>query len=168
MWPSGRLHLPAADDAAAVCAVKAVWATQGDRGRLGGSDPAETLADIAWEAAASAKRGGDWIEFSFDEAGDPKWSDAATAFYVAIGPFVREGTVHINGGDGSRWSYTYADGRIAQQGWNGWDASVEPFGEPQDPPVEPREPDGVARPLVKVLIGLAIIIGAALFLTKVR
>ena len=41
---------------------------------------------------------------------------------------VRSGTVHIEGEDGARWSYTYADGQVTQQGWSGWDGSVEPFG----------------------------------------
>lgn len=163
MWPSGRLQLPEADDAAAVQAVMAACAAPGDGFDPQAADPAETLVDIAWMGAASITRDGDWIEFGFDEAGDPKWSRSVTAFYVAIAPFVRGGTVHIDGEDGARWSYTYADGRIAQQGWNGWDASVEPFGEPQyPPPDEPRTPSGGAGPLVKVLVGLIVIIGAAL------
>jgi hypothetical protein len=135
--PSGRLNLAESDDAAAVAAVKAAWVV-----RDGWFDPdvfpsSDTLADIAWAAAATVTRDGDWIEFSYDDEGDPKWSDQATAFYVAIAPFVRSGIVHIEGEDDARWSYTYADGQITQQGWNGWDGSIEPFGEPVVlPPVD--------------------------------
>jgi hypothetical protein len=89
------------------------------------------------QAAASITCDGDWIEFGYDDAGDPKWSERATAFYVAIAPFVRSGTVHIEGEHTAHWSYTYADGQITQQGWNGWDGSIEPFGEPVEfPPLE--------------------------------
>ncbi|MGW0433609.1 hypothetical protein ACWDV4_13860 [Micromonospora sp. NPDC003197] len=139
--PSGRLHLPQSDDAAAVAAAKAAMAEP--PGWFAPDEPAasETLAEIAEAAAAFISRDGDWIEFGYDDAGDPKWSDQATAFYVAIAPFVRSGVVHIKGEDGSRWSYTYAHGQITQQGWNGWDASIEPFGEP----VEPCHPAGRRR-----------------------
>ncbi|RSM47209.1 hypothetical protein DMB66_48545 [Actinoplanes sp. ATCC 53533] len=87
------------------------------------------MADIAWVAAASITRDGDCIEFRDDDEGDPKWSDLATAFYVEISPFVRSGVVHVAGEDRARWSYTYAGGTITQQGRNGWDGSIEPFGE---------------------------------------
>ncbi|MEK8109731.1 hypothetical protein NKG94_45390 [Micromonospora sp. M12] len=92
------------------------------------------MVDLAVTARASITRDGDWLEFGADDEGDPKWSDQATALYVAIAPFVRSGTVHIEGEDGARWSYTYADGHVTQQGWNGWDGSVEPFGEYVDIP----------------------------------
>jgi hypothetical protein len=143
--PAGRLHLPEADDAAAGAAVKTAWA---DRpGWFKGDAPdavpsSDTLADIAEYAGASITRDGDWIEFGHDDAGDPKWSEQATAFYVEIAPFVRSGTVHVEGEDGARWSYIYADGQITQDGWNGWDGSIEPFGDPVDlpPPHKPHEP----------------------------
>jgi hypothetical protein len=136
--PSGRLHVPAADDAAAVAAIKAAWA-QGDGFDPDGWPPSDTLTDIAWVAAAAVERDGDWIEFAYDDAGDPKWSDSATAFYVALAPFVRtDGTVEIEGEDGSTWTYTYAGGQITQDGWNGWDGTLEPFGEPVDMPPDER------------------------------
>ncbi|MEV4490064.1 hypothetical protein AB0K04_08105 [Micromonospora coxensis] len=128
--PSGRLNLPQSDDAAAVAAAKAAMGGRDGWFAPDGSAASDTLVDIAEAAAASITRDGDWIEFGHDDAGDPKWSDQATAFYVAIAPFVRSGVVHVEGEDGSQWSYTYVDGRISQQGWNGWDGSVEPFGEP--------------------------------------
>ncbi|MEU8001843.1 hypothetical protein AB0B66_11830 [Catellatospora sp. NPDC049111] len=135
--PSGRLNLPESQDAAAVAAVKAAW-----RDRRGWYDPQSehayspsgTLADIAEFAAASITRDGDWIEFEYDDGNDPKWSDQATAFYVAIAPFVRSGAVCLEGEDGGTWSYSYADGQITQQGWNGWDGTIEPFGEQVDFP----------------------------------
>lgn len=135
--PSGRLNLPESHDAAAVAAVKAAW-----RDRSGWFDPetphayppSDTLSDIAEYAAASVTRDGDWLEFDHDDGNDPKWSDQATAFYVAIAPFVRSGVVSIEGEDGARWAYTYADGQVTQQGWNGWDATIEPFGDEVDHP----------------------------------
>ncbi|MEW2429222.1 hypothetical protein AB0877_14530 [Micromonospora sp. NPDC047644] len=129
VWPSGRLHLPASDDAAAVAAAKAAMAKQSGWYDPDDSPSDDTLVDIACEARASITRDGDWIEFEHDDEGDPKWSYQAIAFYVAIAPFVRSGTVHIEGEDGARWSYTYANGQVTQQGWNGWDGSVEPFGQ---------------------------------------
>ncbi|MDG4805593.1 hypothetical protein O7634_02320 [Micromonospora sp. WMMD1120] len=133
VWPSGRLHLPESDDAAATAAAKAAMAEQGG-GYQPDADANETLVDIACEARASIIRDGDWVEFDHDDEGDPKWSNQATAFYVAIAPFVRSGVVQIEGEDGARWSYTYADGRVTQQGWNGWDGSIEPFGDYVDLP----------------------------------
>ncbi|MBQ0901970.1 hypothetical protein [Micromonospora sp. U21] len=133
VMPSGRLNLPESDDVAAVAAVKAAMAVQGGWFTPDVFPSNDTLADMAEAAGASITRDADWIEFGYDDEGDPKWSDQATAFYVAIAPFVRSGVVHIEGEDASRWSYTYADGQITQQGWNGWDGSIEPFGEHVDP-----------------------------------
>ena len=109
----------------------------GKRGGWYGPDefPSDgTLIDLADPARATITRDGDWIEFGHDDEGDPKWSNQTTAFYVAIAPFVRSGTVQIEGEDGARWSYTYANGQVTQQGWNGWDGSIEPFGEYVDHP----------------------------------
>jgi hypothetical protein len=131
--PSGRLELPAADEPAAIAAVLAAWETYGGARYVDGNS-ASTVADLAEEAAAFISRDGDWIEFDEDEANDPKWSMHATAFYVAIAPFVRAGSVEIQGEDEASWSYIYAHGQITQQGWNGWDGSIEPFGESVDPP----------------------------------
>ncbi|GAA2355791.1 hypothetical protein Cme02nite_48620 [Catellatospora methionotrophica] len=133
MHPSGQVDLPEELDAAAVAAVKAAWS--GRRGWYKPDSaatyvPGETLSDIAGYAGASIKRDGDRITFGHDDEGDPKWSEQATAFYVAIAPFVLTGAVHIEGEDGGRWSYTYADGQLTQQGCNGWDGTGEPFGEP--------------------------------------
>ncbi|MBB5116435.1 hypothetical protein AB0K27_12075 [Micromonospora echinospora] len=127
VWPAGRLHLPERNEVAAVAAVRATCAR-----RKGWFDPdrepaAETLSDLAWVGAASFVRDGDWIEVGRSRD-DPKWSDQATAFYVALAPFVRSGTVGFEGEGEERWSYTYADGRITQQGRNGWNGSTEPVG----------------------------------------
>lgn len=135
--PSGRLNLPESDEVAAVAAVKAAMAVRDGWFKPNVFPSNDTLADMAEAAGASIIRYGDWIEFGYDDEGDPKWSDQATAFYVAIAPFVRSGIVHIEGEDSARWSYTYADGQITQQGWNGWDGSIEPFGEYVDlPPLD--------------------------------
>ncbi|MGC4771382.1 hypothetical protein ACLQ25_20735 [Micromonospora sp. DT44] len=134
VWPSGRLHLPESDDAAATAAAKAAMAEQSGWYEPDMAEVNDRLVDVASEARASITRDGDWIEFDHDDEGDPKWSKQAIAFYVAIAPFVRSGVVHFEGEDGARWSYIYADGRMTQQGWLGWDGSVEPFGEYVDPP----------------------------------
>ncbi|WP_110565587.1 hypothetical protein [Micromonospora arborensis] len=130
--PSGRLNLPESEDAAAAAAVQAALAGRGEWYEPAAAPSNGTLVHLAEAARASIARDGDWIEFGYDDEGDPKWSDRATAFYVAIAPFARSGIVQIEGEDGARWSYTYADGQITQQGWNGWDGSIEPFGEYAD------------------------------------
>ncbi|MEU8390843.1 hypothetical protein [Micromonospora sp. NPDC048842] len=134
VMPSGRLNLPESEDAAAVAAVHAALAGRGGWYRPGEFPSDGTLVDLGDPARATIVRDGDWIEFGHDDEGDPKWSNQTTAFYVAIAPFVRSGTVQIEGEDGARWSYTYANGQITQQGWNGWDGSIEPFGEYVDHP----------------------------------
>ncbi|WP_262281673.1 hypothetical protein [Micromonospora sp. MA102] len=133
--PSGRLNLPQSDDVAAVAAVQAAMAVRDGWFKPDVLPTNDTLADMAEAAGASVTRDGDWIEFGYDDEGDPKWSDQATAFYVAIAPFVRSGTILVEGEDGAHWSYTYADGQVTQQGWNGWDGSIEPFGEQVDLPL---------------------------------
>jgi hypothetical protein len=167
--PSGRLHLPQADDAAAVAAVKAAWAAHGGGLDLDEFPPSDTLADIAWVAAASVTRDGEWIEFGYDDEGDPKWSDQATAFYVEIAPFVRSGTVHILGENTETWSYTYADGQITQQGCNGWDASIEPFGDPVEFPApdDPNAPSRLAGLVVPLLVALTLAAAVALVVSKI-
>jgi hypothetical protein len=137
--PSGRLHLPAEDDAAATTAVKAEMLIRPGWFSGADSEPGETLADVAWAAGAAVTRVGDWIEFGHDDEGDPKWSGQATAFYVALAPYVLSGRVDIEGEDGGSWSYSYDAGLIAQHGWNGWDGSVEPFGEPVEFPYADSE-----------------------------
>ncbi|MET8910193.1 hypothetical protein [Micromonospora sp. NPDC004551] len=132
--PSGRLNLPQSDDVAAVAAVQAAMAVRDGWFKPEVPPTDDTLADLAEAAGASIVRDAEWIEFGYDDEGDPKWSDQATAFYVAIAPFVRSGTVQIEGEDGARWSYTYADGQVTQEGWNGWDGSIEPFGQQVDFP----------------------------------
>ena len=106
-------------------------------GRQGAFDDfqhVDDLASLARFAGAEVRRDGEQIRLSTAAASSPEWSDQATAFYVAIAPFVHSGMIMFVGEDGARWSYTYADGRITQQRWNGWDGSVEPFGEYADPP----------------------------------
>ncbi|GAA1873597.1 hypothetical protein [Asanoa iriomotensis] len=133
VWPSGRLLLPAADEDAAVRAAKAAFATREGWFTAELFEPCDALADIAWVGTAAATRHGDWVEFGRNHEHDSKWSEQATAFWVAIAPYVCSGTVHFSGEDGAEWSYSYADGRITQEGWNAWDGSVEPFGEYTEP-----------------------------------
>ncbi|BCL15614.1 hypothetical protein [Micromonospora sagamiensis] len=112
--PSGRLHLPQSDEAAAAAA--AMTAMTGRSGWFDPGDPtaSQTLTELGRWVAASIERDGDWIEFGPEDLGDAKWSEQAEAFYRALAPFVRSGTVHIEGEDGGQWSYTYADGQVTE------------------------------------------------------
>ena len=135
---SGRLLLPPDREGAVFDALPAAMAE-----RDGWFDPDDdewpitTLADLAQVAGASVERDGDWLVLGTDEEGDPKWSDQATAFYVGIARWVDQGEVVLSGEDETEWRYTYAAGAMTQSGTNGWDGSVEPFGDPvhDEPPV---------------------------------
>lgn len=136
---TGRILLPLEREDAAFPAVVAAVAQ-----RDGWFDPDDeqwpitSLADLAPVAGASVERDGDWLVLATDEDGDPKWSEQATAFYAELAGWVSEGTVHLSGEDGTDWSYSYAEGRLAQSGINGWDGANEPFGDPvEDEPPAP-------------------------------
>ena len=136
---TGRLLLPLDREDAAFRALTAAMAE-----REGWFDPEDdewqisSLADLAPVAAASLEREGEWIVLATDEEGDPKWSEQATAFYVELANWVGEGTVLISGEDGLEWSYAFTEGGLTQSGVNGWDGSLEPFGDPveEEAPVE--------------------------------
>ncbi|MCL8026493.1 hypothetical protein [Nocardioides bruguierae] len=125
----GRLRLPATQENDAFHA--AVQAMTGRDGWFHPDDePATSLADLATYAAASLEREGDLLVLATDEDGDPKWSAQATAFYVALAPFVADGVVTFTGEDEETWTYTYTADGLTQSGVNGWDGAAEPFGEP--------------------------------------
>lgn len=75
-------------------------------------------------------REGDWLVLTTDPNGDPKWSHQATAFYAELSRWVSEGSVTFTGEDDETWSYSYSADGQTQTGFNGWDGSAEPFGEP--------------------------------------
>ena len=136
---TGRLLLPLDREGAAFEALTVAMAE-----REGPFDPedndwqATTLADLATLAGTSVEREGDWLVLATDEEGDPKWSDQATAFYAELAKWTSEGTVRFSGEHGTEWSYVFTEGGLTQSGINGWDGSLEPFGEPVDeePPAE--------------------------------
>lgn len=97
--------------------------------------PVRSLTELVSFVAAAVDRDGDWLLLTTDEEGDPKWSEQATAFYTELASWVTEGSVVLSGEDGLEWSYTYGGGRLTQSGTNGWDGSIEPFGDPVE--VEP-------------------------------
>ena len=139
---TGRVLLPLDREGAAFAALTAAMADKDGWFDAGDPQwPVDSLADLASYAAASVARDGDWLVFTPDEEGDPKWSEQATAFYAELARWVTEGTIVITGEDDEEWSYTYTAGRLAQSGTNGWDGATEPSGEPvevaeQDPSAE--------------------------------
>ena len=132
---SGRVLLPEEKERAALPALRAGVGTQG--GSLPAEAPLNTLEELAGLAGARAVRDGDWVLLATDKTGEPKWSQQASAFYVALAPWVSQGEVRLTGEDGTRWSYSYSPAGVAQDGVNGWDGSAQPTVLPPDaaPPV---------------------------------
>jgi hypothetical protein len=83
----------------------------------------DSLADLARFVGADLTRDGDWLVVSTDEAGDPKWSEQASAFYAGLARFVLKGDVSFEGEDGAQWSYRYTPDGMVQDGVNGWDGA---------------------------------------------
>ena len=151
--------------------------------RQGAFDDAQhvdDLASLARFAGAEVRRDGDRLHLATDGAGDPQWSDQATAFYVGLGRWVQEGEVQLVGQDGARWSYRYSPGNVMQIGQNGWDGSLVPFGEPMAAPgpgprtasahpfdgsddtaAQPNPGRGLAMTLL-FLVGIVLIVGVAM------
>lgn len=128
---TGRVLLPLDREGAAFEALKAAMADR--QGWFEPDDlqwPVTSLADLASCAATSITRDGEWFVLATDEEGDPKWSEQATAFYAELASWVSDGTVMFSGEDGTEWGYTYSAGGLTQSGTNGWDGSIEPFGDP--------------------------------------
>jgi hypothetical protein len=124
---SGRILLPAALEPSALAELKK-WLGNAD-GAWDPGLPADTLADLARFVGADLSREGEWVSLWTDRGGSPAWSEQATAFYRALGPWVSRGEVQLRGEDGAHWAYRYADGQVEQVGVNGWDRS----GTPADP-----------------------------------
>lgn len=144
---TGRLRLAPDHESAALDALKAAMAA-----RDGWYDaeewPVESLDELAsFAASATVAREGDWLVLTTDEAGDPKWSDQATAFYVELSRWVGAGSVAFVGEDDETWGYSYAAGGLTQSGVNGWDGSAEPFGPPV--PYEPTDDRGAMPTVTK-------------------
>jgi hypothetical protein len=116
---SGRVRLTEADERAAVAALKhRIWRGAEIDGEVGSID------DLVWTARVA--RDGEWLCFSPDDDGDPKWSESASVFYGWLGRWAREGRIDVEGEDGEGWSYLYAEGQVSQVGMNGWDSSTTP------------------------------------------
>lgn len=108
----------------------------------------DTLADLGRFVGAALSRDGDWLVVTTDDQGDPKWSDQATAFYVGLARWVRDGEVRFLGEDGQQWSYRYtADGTV-HSGVNGWDGAGggAPGPEPRPAPPPPAPPPPAPPP----------------------
>lgn len=121
---SGRVLLPEENERTALPALEAEVAAR--EGWLPVETPVGSLEELAGFAGARAVRDGDWVLLATDKAGEPKWSEQASAFYAALSPWVREGEVRLTGEDGTRWSYRYSPDGVAQSGVNGWDGSSAP------------------------------------------
>jgi hypothetical protein len=118
----GALVLPADREAAAFVSARAAMLAAD--GGLQEDQEVEDLAGLAELAPDVAlTREGDTVSCETGEAGDPKWSDQATAFWHALAPFVVSGRVDFQGEDGSRWSYVFEGGRLTQDGRNGYDGT---------------------------------------------
>jgi hypothetical protein len=135
---TGRLLLPSGLERQALTVAEHRMAA-----RQGWFDPdaghIDSLADLAAYAGVRLDREGDWLTLTTDHDGDPKWSEQAEEFYRALSDFVQDGEVHLRGEDGSTWSYTYADGALAQQGDTGDVA-------PSDPALAEHPPPGAPQP----------------------
>ena len=121
---SGRVLLPEDNERAALPALKAEVTARD--GWLPSESELRSLEELAGCAGARAVRDGDWVLLATDKAGDPKWSEQASAFYAALSPWVRQGEVRLTGEDGTQWSYRYSPDGVAQDGVNGWDGSSAP------------------------------------------
>ncbi|QYJ03873.1 OprD family porin [Nocardioides panacisoli] len=147
MATAGLLVLPAEQEPRALDAARGAMAPL--QGWFDGDADLGTLDDLARYVGAAVTRDGERLLLATDEDGDPKWSDQATAFYLAIAPFVSAGEVRFVGEDERSWQYRYEDGALRQDGINGWDGSNEPFGPPADLMTDPAEdlpPAPVAPP----------------------
>lgn len=126
---------------------------------------ADTLAELATSAGAAVRREGDWLLLATDTAGDPTWSDQATAFYTGLARWVRDGEVHVRGEDGSAWSYRFGPDGVIQVGQNGWDGSLVPFGDPVEKSPPPEAGERTHSPVVLTLVflvGILLIVGIAM------
>lgn len=139
MGTDGSVVLPAEVEADAFDAAGAAMAPLQGWYPTDGDPDAHTLDDLARFVGAALTRDGDRLVFGTDEEGDPKWSDQATAFYLALASHVTSGEVRFVGEDGLEWRYRYENGSLRQRGINGWDGSSTPFGPPAELAPEPQE-----------------------------
>ena len=166
---SGQLLLPQDLERQALTVLEVELAAR--QGPWSDDDVVDTLEELAWVGCAEVRRDGDWLHLANDEAGDPKWSDQATGFYVGLARWVQQGEVHLVGEDGARWSYRYGPDGVIQIGQNGWDGSLVPFGEPMSTaaprtaaggPAEEPPRNRVFAMTMLLLVGLVLIIGIAM------
>jgi hypothetical protein len=160
---SGQLLLPVELERQALTVLEVELVTR--QGPLDDPEAVDTFAELATVAGADVRREGDLLHVSTAALGAPEWSDQATAFYLGLARWVREGEVHLVGQDGARWSYRYGADGVIQVGQNGWDGSLVPFGEPVAAtplaPAAARVHSPVLMTLV-FLVGIVLIVGVAL------
>ncbi|MBS43343.1 MAG: hypothetical protein CMH83_09325 [Nocardioides sp.] len=129
--------------------------------------PVTDLSSLVDFAGAAMTRDGDRLLVSPAVDSDPKWSDQATAFWVALAPYADAGMVAFEGEDGETWMYRYLDGVLVQDGRNGFDGSTEPFGEAAETvgpvgtpmPALPPRPSGLSsNRVLRVAIGVAVLL----------
>ena len=125
---SGQLLLPEELEKQALTVLEVELVSR--QGRFDTAAHVDTLAELAAYAGAQVRRDGDWLHVATSPEGDREWSDQATAFYVGLARFVREGEVSLQGADGARWSYRYGPDGVIQVGQNGWTGRSSPSARP--------------------------------------
>ena len=159
---TGRLLLPEQLETQALTVLEHELAAR--PGPFSDADDVATLAELAGSAGAAVRREGDWLLLATDTSGAPTWSDQATAFYVGLARWVREGQVDLRGEDGAAWSYRFGPDGVIQVGQNGWDGSLVPFGGPVAASPEPSAAKPAHSPAVLTLVflvGILLIVGVA-------
>jgi len=119
---TGRVRLPQDLEAEVVAALRDELVTVD--GWLTPEEEIASLADLAEWVGAATVRDGDWVQFRPpDDSGDPKWSDQATAFYLGLGRWVKDGQIDVEGEDDERWGYRYGPDGVEQLGRSGYDGA---------------------------------------------
>lgn len=134
----GRVQLDASREPDAVESLRnLVWRGEDLDG------PGLDLSDLVTICGAAMSRDGDFLAFRPDVHGDPKWSDRATAFYLALSRWVTSGEIQVTGEDDAVWSYIYDSGTVTQVGVNGYDGSsaAAPIDAADDVPSPATPPD---------------------------
>ena len=139
---SGAVRLPEQDEQRALALLRERMLSAGS-GWLRADDEVDSLAELATYAAAACSRSGDTLVFRPDEEGDPKWSDAASAFWLGLGELSTDGHVRVDGEHDEVWTYTYTPQGVVQRGRNGWDGTGEDDGPLDDWPLD-RQPEPAA------------------------
>jgi hypothetical protein len=139
---AGRVHLPEHLEEQALTVLEVELTPH--QGRFHPDEPVDDLTTLARYVGAEVSREGDWLVFSTDRAGEPMWSEQASAFYTGLGRFVTDGEVQLRGQDGAHWAYRYSPDGVTEHGTRGGTetepAQVDPVPAPAPAPAPAEEP----------------------------